>query len=69
MTKMLSSMAALLLVFALSPASAQTGVIEDDFVGCLTDAYFDDHTMAVTSRNWAQRFTADTARLVTPPAP
>ncbi len=55
MTKMLSSIAALVLVFALSPAAAQTGVIEDDFVGCLTDAYFDDYTMAVTSSNWAQR--------------
>ena len=55
MIKMLSSVAALLLLFALSPAAAQSGVIEDDFVGCLTDAYFDDYTMAVTSNNWAQR--------------
>ena len=36
-------------VSAAGAATAQTGVIEDDYVGCLTDRYFDNHEITVKS--------------------
>ena len=55
MTRMLAWIGSLAVVFAGGAATAQTGVIGDDYVGCLTDRYFDDHDIAVLSRDWGRR--------------
>lgn len=55
MNKIFSWIGAAVALFAVSAASAQSGVIEDDFVGCLTDAYYDAYDFAVTIGNWNDR--------------
>lgn len=42
-------------MIAANAAMAQTGVIGDDFVGCLSDRYFEDYDVAVVSKNWGRR--------------
>ena len=55
MNRMLTSIISLAAVSAIGAAIAQTGVIEDDYIGCLTDRYFDDHEIAVLTRDWGLR--------------
>ena len=42
-------------MIAANTAMAQTGVIGDDYVGCLTDRYFEDYDIAVFSKDWRRR--------------
>lgn len=55
MAKMYRLIVSLAMVLATNAASAQSGVIGDDFIGCLTDGYFDDYDIAVTSKDWRRR--------------
>ena len=55
MNRMLTLIISRAAVSAAGAATAQTGGIEDDYVGCLTDRYFDDHDIAVLSRDWGRR--------------
>ena len=55
MNRMLTLIISLAAVSAAGAATAQTGVIEDDYVRCLTDRYFEDHEIAVLSRDWGRR--------------
>ena len=55
MNRMLTLIISLAAVSAAGAATAQTSVIEDDYVGCLTDRYFEDHEIAVLSRDWGRR--------------
>ncbi len=42
-------------MIAANAALAQSGVIDDDYVGCLTDTYFEDYDIAVVSKDWRRR--------------
>ena len=42
-------------MIAANSALAQSGVIDDDYVGCLTDTYFEDYDIAVVSKDWRRR--------------
>ena len=42
-------------MIAANAALAQSGVIDDDYVGCLTDNYFEDYDIAVVSQDWRRR--------------
>ena len=42
-------------MIATNTAMAQTGVIGDDYVACLTGRYFEDYDIAVISKDWRRR--------------